>query len=106
MEFGHHRWLSVFDGKSHPPTTVYTIGNPFTAQALMQHDLHLAYYIPPRLLIAEKADGSGTNVIYHLPSSIMVVEHNPELLAAVKVLDGKIDRLISKVTAVGGANTE
>jgi len=65
--------------------------------------LRAVYHVPPRLLIPEKSDGSGTTVIYHLlssiPSSIMAAEHNLEFFAAAKIL-GKIDQLVAKVTKV------
>jgi hypothetical protein len=39
-------------------------------------------------------------VIYDLPSSLMVIESNPALLAAARVLDHKLVMLVSRVTGV------
>ena len=81
-----------------PTATVYTIGNPVIAETMMRHDLRAALNIPPRLLILEKADGRGTDIIYHLPSSVMALGDNTALKAAAQILDDKVERLLTKVT--------
>ncbi|TFK43591.1 hypothetical protein BDQ12DRAFT_709331 [Crucibulum laeve] len=99
MEISHDKWLDVYEGVEHPKTTNYLIGNPLVAQTILKHDLHAALNIPPRLLITEKSDHSGTSVMYHLPSSVMVLTDNSGLRAAVEALDVKLDSLISRITA-------
>ncbi|KAJ7179935.1 hypothetical protein C8R43DRAFT_382814 [Mycena crocata] len=98
-EFNHGNWLQLYSSTRR--VVVYVLGNPIIAQTMLQYDLRGAYNIPPRLLVLEKADGTGTDVIYHLPSSVMVLEDdNEELKAAAKVLDSKLESLVEKITAV------
>lgn len=66
----------------------------------MKHDLRACIAIPPRILVLEKKDGTGTSVIYHLPSSIMPLGDNEDLKAAAKALDDQMDQLATRVTAV------
>ncbi|OBZ76633.1 hypothetical protein A0H81_03098 [Grifola frondosa] len=70
----HHRWLDTYLGaKGTPVTYVYTIGNPLIAQTMLRHDLTAGLNVPVKILILEKADGSGTKVIYDDPASIIPV---------------------------------
>jgi uncharacterized protein (DUF302 family) len=78
-------------------TRLYTIGNPLIAQTILQHDNLAALHIPPRILVTEKQDRSGTKIIYILPSSVMVLRDNPALRDAVKVLDSKLEALLARV---------
>jgi hypothetical protein len=67
---------------------------------MLQYDLRGAYNIPPRLLILEKADGTGTDVLYHLPSSVMALNDDKMLKAAAEALDSKLEALVESITAV------
>lgn len=98
-ELNHDRWLTVNEGRVHPVAAVYTIGNPLIAQIIMQHDIRAGYTIPLRLMILEKADGTGTEVIYHLPSSvIMALTSNPDLKVVLQGLDEKLEKLVLNIT--------
>ncbi|KAJ7744502.1 hypothetical protein DFH07DRAFT_834543 [Mycena maculata] len=97
-EYNHGAWLQFFS--STPRVVVYVIGNPLIAQTMFQHDLRGAFNIPPRLLVLEKADGTGTEVRYHLPSSVMVLDDNAKLRAAAEALDIKLESLVERITAV------
>jgi uncharacterized protein (DUF302 family) len=97
-EFNHGAWLQLFANS--PRVVVYVLGNPLVAQTMLQHDLHGAYNIPPRLLVLEKADGTGTEVIYHLPSSVIALGDNEKLRAAAQALDSKLEALVESITAV------
>ncbi|KAJ7667963.1 hypothetical protein DFH06DRAFT_1184073, partial [Mycena polygramma] len=97
-EYNHGSWLQLFS--SSPQVIVYVLGNPLIAQTMLQYDLRGAYNIPPRLLVLEKSDGTGTDVLYHLPSSVMVLSHNEKLKAAAEVLDKKLEALVKRITAV------
>ena len=100
QEVRHDEWLNLYQGEAvHPTAIVYTIGNPLIAQTIMQHDIRAGYMIPPRLMILEKADRTGTLVIYHLPSSVMALTDNPALKAAVQAVDNKLDKLVTSITA-------
>ena len=50
------------------------------------------------LLLTEEDNGASA-LTYVVPSSLMVVEPNPPLLAAARDLDDKLAALASKVTA-------
>ncbi|KAK0490939.1 hypothetical protein IW261DRAFT_1413364 [Armillaria novae-zelandiae] len=97
FQFNHSVWMKTYD-ENVPTAAVYTIGNPVIAETIMRHDLRASLNIPPRLLILEKADGSGTDIIYHLPSSVMALGDNTALKAAAQILDDKVERLLTKVT--------
>lgn len=100
-ELKHHRLLDIYRGVDDTPkAVVYTIGNPLIAQTILRHDIRAALEIPPRLLILEKPDRKGTQILYHLPSSVMTLDGNPELISAVEALDVKLEKLVSTITAL------
>jgi uncharacterized protein (DUF302 family) len=98
-ELSHDQWLTTHEGHVHPVAVVYTIGNPLIAQLIMQHDIRAGYMVPLRLMILEKAIGTGTNVIYHLPSSVMALTNNLDLKAVLEGLDEKLENLVSSISA-------
>ena len=70
LDIRHHPWLNTYHRiKTTPCTVLYTIGNPLIAQAILRYDLRARLYIPPRLLVQEKADGKVTNG--HVSASIL-----------------------------------
>ena len=73
------------------------IGNPLIAITMIRHDVTAGLFAPVELLITDEADG-GSAVTYVVPSSLMVVEPNPPLLAAARELDAKLEALVAKVT--------
>jgi len=102
-EFSHHKLLKLADGIDRPGIVVYTIGNPLFGQPIMRCNPLAAFNIPPRLLVIDKPDGTGTTVSYHLPSSVMGVlvgENEPLLQVELKALDEKIEKLARKITSV------
>lgn len=48
--------------------------------------------------MTENSDRVGTKFTYVRPSSLMVIEDNPPLLAAAQALDGKLLELVAKAT--------
>ncbi|KAL6298933.1 hypothetical protein BKA93DRAFT_808970 [Sparassis latifolia] len=101
----HHPWLNGWFGrKDTPQTYLYTLGNPLVAQTMLQYDLYTGLHVPPRLLVLEKADRSGTQIIYILPSSLIAVpvggEVNEQLKTAAEALDAKLENLVVRVSAV------
>jgi len=66
---------------------------------MMQHDIRAGYTVPLRLMILEKANGTGTDVIYHLPSSVMALSSNLDLKVILQELDEKLENLVSNITA-------
>lgn len=72
------------------------LGNPLIAITMIRHDVTAGLFAPVELLITQEA--GGTAVTYVVPSSLMVVEPNPPLLAAALELDAKLEALVAKVT--------
>ena len=74
------------------------LGNPLIAITMLRHDVTAGLFAPVELLIADERDGRSS-LTYVKPSSLMVVEPNPELLSAATELDTKLAALAAKVTA-------
>ena len=72
------------------------IGNPLIAITMLGHDLTAGLFAPVELLLVEE-DNSRSSLIYVQPSSLMVVETNPPLLAAARELDAKLAALASAI---------
>jgi uncharacterized protein (DUF302 family) len=72
------------------------IGNPLIAITMLRHDLTAGLFAPVELLLLEE-DNGRSSLIYVQPSSLMVVETNPPLLAAARELDVKLAALASAI---------
>jgi uncharacterized protein (DUF302 family) len=72
------------------------LGNPLIAITMLRHDVTAGLFAPVELLLVDEGDGSS--LTYVKPSSLMVIENNPELLAAAEELDAKLAALVIKVT--------
>lgn len=73
------------------------LGNPLIAITMLRHDVTAGLFAPVELLILDRP-GGGSSLTYVKPSSLMVVEPNPELQAAAAELDDKLAMLAGKVT--------
>jgi uncharacterized protein (DUF302 family) len=73
------------------------LGNPLIAITMLRHDLTAGLFAPVELLILDEE--AGSSLTYVKPSSLMVVEPNPELLSAAEELDAKLAALATKVTS-------
>jgi hypothetical protein len=73
------------------------IGNPLIAITMMRHDLTAGLFAPVELLLIGE-DNNRSSLIYVQPSSLMVVEANPPLLAVARELDIKLAALASAIT--------
>jgi len=93
--FDHGAWI----GKAGIDERVLrlVIGNPLIAITMLRHDLTAGLFAPVELLLVEEEDGHGS-LTYVRPSSLMVIEPNPPLLAAAQELDAKLEALATKVT--------
>lgn len=76
------------------------LGNPLIAITMLRHDVTAGLFAPIEVLILDEVDGSS--LTYVKPSSLMVVQPNPELLSAAEELDAKLAALAAQVTAAGG----
>lgn len=66
---------------------------------MIKYDIRAIYNVPPRVLVSEKTDGTGTSIVYHLPSSVIAITENPDLRAAAKDLDAKLQQMLLKVAS-------
>ncbi|KAJ7498981.1 hypothetical protein FB451DRAFT_19135 [Mycena latifolia] len=105
-EFNYGRLVELYSNARAPRAVMYIIGNPLIAQTVLQYDLRGGCNIPLRLLVLEKPNGLGTDVIYHLPSSVIVLDDNvvvkdkvPVLKATVEALDRKLESVVERITA-------
>ncbi|RDX52440.1 hypothetical protein OH76DRAFT_157358 [Lentinus brumalis] len=103
-ETAYHRFLNAYFGTtSTPQTYVYVFGNPLIAQSMLKHDLTGALHVPLSVLITEKADGTGTKIVYDDPTSTIPVPAsqggpvNADLQAATDQLTQKLEKLLQTV---------
>lgn len=90
----HGAWITK-DGIDRKALRVI-LGNPLIAITMLRHDVSAGLFAPVELLILDQ--GQGSSLTYVKPSSLMVVEPNPELLGAARELDAKLAALAEKVT--------
>jgi uncharacterized protein (DUF302 family) len=93
--FDHGAWISKV-GIDRKVLRVI-LGNPLIAITMLRHDVTAGLFAPVELLLTDEGD-SGSSLTYVKPSSLMVVEPNPELLSAAMELDAKLAALAAKVT--------
>jgi uncharacterized protein (DUF302 family) len=74
------------------------LGNPLIAITMLRHDVSAGLFAPVEMLLVDEGDGRSS-LTYVKPSSLMVVEPNPELLAAAEKLDAKLAALAAKVAS-------
>jgi uncharacterized protein (DUF302 family) len=74
------------------------LGNPLIAITMLRHDVTAGLFAPVEVLLVDEG-GGRSSLTYVKPSSLMVVEPNPELLSAAKELDNKLAALATKVTS-------
>ena len=95
-EIDHGGWLPKF-GISRR-TVRWILGNPLIAVTMIRHDIKAGLFAPVEVLVTEKESEPGAVIAYVRPSSLMVIEENPPLREAAKVLDEKLDALVAKAT--------
>lgn len=93
--FDHGAWIAKAGIQRRVLRVV--LGNPLIAITMIRHDVTAGLFAPVELLVLDE-DGSSSSLTYVKPSSLMVVEPNPELLAAAEALDAKLAALAAKVT--------
>jgi uncharacterized protein (DUF302 family) len=76
----------------------FILGNPLIAITMLRHDVTAGLFAPVELLLVDEG-GGRSSLTYVKPSSLMVVEPNPELLSAAEELDAKLAALATKVTS-------
>lgn len=98
FEFDQGVWLPAFGIRR--KVMRWVMGNPFIAITMMRHDIAAGLFTPVELLLYENESGAGSTVIYDLPSSMIALDDNQELLEAAQVLDGKLYNVVSRATGV------
>jgi uncharacterized protein (DUF302 family) len=73
------------------------LGNPLIAITMLRHDVSAGLFAPVEMLLVDESEGRSS-LTYVKPSSLMVVQPNPELLSAAQELDAKLAALAAKVT--------
>jgi uncharacterized protein (DUF302 family) len=94
--FDHGRWIKKTGIDRNALRVI--LGNPLIAITMLRHDVSAGLFAPVELLVLEEDDGRSS-ITYVKPSSLMVVEPNPPLLASAQELDRKLAALVAKVTA-------
>jgi uncharacterized protein (DUF302 family) len=94
--FDHGAWISK-TGIDRKVLRV-VLGNPLIAITMLRHDVTAGLFAPVEVLLADQPDGRSS-LTYVKPSSLMVIEPNPELLSAAEELDAKLAALAVKVTS-------
>jgi hypothetical protein len=98
QELDHGTWLPLFGIRR--KAVRWILGNPLLALTMLRYDLEAGLFAPVELLLVDHQRGTGSTVIYDVPSSLMVVRENQPLLEAAMVLDGKLRDLVSHATGV------
>jgi uncharacterized protein (DUF302 family) len=95
-EIDHGGWLPRFGINRR--AVRWLLGNPLIAVTMIRHDITAGLFAPVEMLVTEKDGGLGATITYVRPSSLIVIEENPRLSEAAKVLDEKLDALIASAT--------
>jgi len=74
------------------------LGNPLIAITMLRHDVTAGLFAPVEMLLVDESEGHSS-LTYVKPSSLMVTDHNPELLSAAQELDAKLAALAAKVAS-------
>ena len=92
-QIDHGRWIEKYGIKRRLLRWIF--GNPLIAITMIQHDYTAGLFVPIELLLAESDDGASCNVTYVVPSSLIAVDANPQLLSAAQALDAKAETLVA-----------
>lgn len=79
---------------------MYVIGNPLIAMTMLKHEAAAGLNVPVRIMIYEDAESGTTRLAYDLPSSLMSVLGNEQVMNAARKLDEKLIALAVDVTGV------
>jgi uncharacterized protein (DUF302 family) len=102
-EFDHGGWISPYGINRRVLRVI--LGNPLIAITLMRHDISAGLFAPVEILLVGHGSGPGSTVHYVRPSTLMLIDGDPELASAASELDRKLDALISNMTGLGGRET-
>jgi uncharacterized protein (DUF302 family) len=92
----HEAWAAL-EG-IHFRARLYTMGNPLIAMTMLKHEVAAGLNAPVRVMIYEDEDSGTTRFVYDLPSSLMSVLGNEQVMSAARKLDEKLIALAVEVT--------
>jgi uncharacterized protein (DUF302 family) len=92
----HGAWAAL--ETIHFRARMYTMGNPLIAMTMLKHEVAAGLNVPVRILIYEDAGSGTTRFAYDLPSSLMSVLGNEQVMNAARKLDEKLIALAVEVT--------
>ena len=95
-EIDHGTWIERFGIKRKVLRGI--LGNPLIAITMIRHDIAASLFVPIEILLAEQLGGQGATITYVRPSSLIAIGDNPELLAAARALDAKLESLVIHAT--------
>jgi uncharacterized protein (DUF302 family) len=95
-EIDHGGWMTSFGIQK--KMVRWILGNPLIAITMLRHDLTSGLFAPVEILVTEQDGGIGSVVTYVKPSSLIVMNENPELRSAAEALDEKFATLVSRIT--------
>ncbi|KZT10574.1 uncharacterized protein LAESUDRAFT_694245 [Laetiporus sulphureus 93-53] len=97
----HQGQKSYFGTTDSPKIYEYTLGNPVLAQPMLQLEPYAALHIPPRMVVLEKTDRSGTEIVYMQPSFVFAAPRNgkvdEKMRAMAEDIDDKMEKLVVRV---------
>lgn len=95
-EVDHGNWIHLYGIRRRSVRVI--LGNPLIAITMLCHDLSAGLFAPVEMLVTASEEGSGTQIIYLQPSSLMCVPGTGrELRQAAEVLDAKLSKLVSDI---------
>jgi hypothetical protein len=97
-EIDHGTWMQAYGNRR--KVLRWILGNPLLAITMLKHDIRAGLFAPVELMLIENEGGQGCTLIYDVPSSLMVIEENPQLLDAAQALDKKLLALVSRATGI------
>jgi uncharacterized protein (DUF302 family) len=95
-EIDHGTWIERFGIKR--KVLRWILGNPLIAITMIRHDIAASLFVPIEILLTEQLGGQGATLTYVRPSSLIAIGDNPELLAAARALDAKLESLVTRAT--------
>jgi len=96
----HSSWIHLYDvHNKHALRLVF--GNPLIAITMIKQDIRAGLFVPIEAYIIEREDGSGTDIIYMKPSTLIAGsdDSSQNLKAAAEALDAKLEKLLDFVAA-------
>src|SRR5271155_1215189 len=91
-EIDHGGWISKFGINRR--TLRLILGNPLIAITMIRHDLTAGLFAPVEILVTERENAQGTNVVYVRPPALIVIDETPPLRSAAEALDEKLSSLV------------